>query len=95
MFDLEKAIANWRKQMLAAGIKMPAPLEELEIHLREEIEQQREHHENDDHGEPAAGPVPPVQRDRLRARIGAGHQNDVQLRTSSRPLLPCHDPRRC
>ena len=40
MFDLEKSIAEWRRQMLAAGIKTPVPLEELEIHLREEIEQQ-------------------------------------------------------
>ena len=40
MFDLEKAIADWRRQMLAAGIKTPVPLEELESHLREEIEQQ-------------------------------------------------------
>jgi uncharacterized membrane protein YidH (DUF202 family) len=40
MFDLEQAIANWRRQMLAAGIKTPVPLEELEIHLHEEIERQ-------------------------------------------------------
>ena len=40
MFDLEEAIAEWRRQMLAAGIKAPVPLEELEIHLREEIEGQ-------------------------------------------------------
>ena len=39
MFDLEQSIAEWRQQMLAAGIKTPA-LEELEIHLREEIERQ-------------------------------------------------------
>ena len=38
MFDLEQAIADWRSQMLAAGIKTPVPLEELEIHLRKEIE---------------------------------------------------------
>jgi uncharacterized membrane protein len=37
---LEQSISAWRKQMLAAGIKFPVPLEELEIHLREEIEQQ-------------------------------------------------------
>jgi amino acid transporter len=37
MFDLEKSIAEWREQMLAAGIKSPVPLEELETHLREEI----------------------------------------------------------
>jgi Sec-independent protein translocase protein (TatC) len=40
MFNLEQSIAAWRRQMLAAGIKTPAPLEELEIHLREEIERQ-------------------------------------------------------
>ena len=40
MFDLEQSIANWRQQMLAAGIKTSGPLEELEIHLREEIERQ-------------------------------------------------------
>jgi len=40
MFDLEQSIADWRKQMLAAGIKTPVPLEELEIHLHDEIERQ-------------------------------------------------------
>jgi hypothetical protein len=40
MFDLEQSIAGWRKQMLAAGIKTPVPLEELESHLREDIAQQ-------------------------------------------------------
>ena len=42
MSDFEQSIANWRQQMLAAGIKTPVPLEELEIHLREEIERQTE-----------------------------------------------------
>jgi hypothetical protein len=40
MFDLEKSIADWRRQMLAAGIQTPVPLDELEVHLREEIERQ-------------------------------------------------------
>jgi hypothetical protein len=40
MFDFEEKISEWRKQMLAGGIKTPAPLEELEIHLREDIEKQ-------------------------------------------------------
>jgi hypothetical protein len=40
MFYLEQAIADWRQQMLAAGIKTPVPLEELESHLCEEIERQ-------------------------------------------------------
>src|SRR5579862_2667570 len=35
--DLESLIADWRRQMLAAGIK-PEPMDELESHLREEIE---------------------------------------------------------
>lgn len=39
MFNLEQSIVEWRKRMLAAGIKTPVPLEELGIHLREEIEQ--------------------------------------------------------
>ena len=40
MFNLEQSIADWRQQMLAAGIRTPVPLEELEIHLRDEIERQ-------------------------------------------------------
>ncbi|HEV2434453.1 MAG TPA: permease prefix domain 1-containing protein [Verrucomicrobiae bacterium] len=40
MFDLEQTIADWRREMLAAGIKTPVPLEELETHLHEEIERQ-------------------------------------------------------
>jgi len=38
MFDLEQSIADWRRQMLAAGIKTPVPLDELESHLREDLE---------------------------------------------------------
>ncbi|HLX96874.1 MAG TPA: permease prefix domain 1-containing protein [Verrucomicrobiae bacterium] len=40
MFDLEPSIADWRQQMLAAGIQTPVPLEELESHLREDIARQ-------------------------------------------------------
>ncbi|HEY4416070.1 MAG TPA: hypothetical protein VGO57_10285 [Verrucomicrobiae bacterium] len=40
MFHLESAVAEWRNQMLAAGVQSPVPLEELEAHLREEVEQQ-------------------------------------------------------
>lgn len=38
MLNLDQTISEWRRQMLAAGIKAPVPLEELELHLREEIE---------------------------------------------------------
>src|ERR1035438_10183618 len=40
MFDIEKSFAEWRTQMLAAGIKTPVPLVELEIHLREDVEKE-------------------------------------------------------
>jgi cation transport ATPase len=40
MPDLEDKIVEWRRQMLAAGIKTPVPLDELESHLRDEVEQQ-------------------------------------------------------
>jgi hypothetical protein len=40
VFDLEQAILEWRRRMLDAGVKSPAPLEELESHLREDIERQ-------------------------------------------------------
>jgi hypothetical protein len=40
MFNLEEKIADWRNQMLSAGIKTPVPLEELESHLRDEIGRQ-------------------------------------------------------
>jgi len=40
MFNLDEEVLKWRRQMLAAGIKTPKVLDELESHLREEIEQQ-------------------------------------------------------
>ena len=40
MFNLNEEIAEWRRQMLAAGIKTPVPLNELESHLRDDVEQQ-------------------------------------------------------
>ena len=40
MFNLEKSIAGWRRQLLANGLRTPATLDELEIHLREDIEGQ-------------------------------------------------------
>jgi hypothetical protein len=41
MFDLEKAIAEWRKQMAAGGIKNSKTLNELESHLRDEVGRQK------------------------------------------------------
>jgi len=38
MFDLNEAIAEWRRQMRAAGIRTPMPLDELESHLRDDLD---------------------------------------------------------
>lgn len=38
--NLEEYISSWRQQMLASGVKTPVPLEELENHLRDDIERQ-------------------------------------------------------
>jgi len=38
MFNVEQSIADWRRQMLVGGIKSPVPLDELETHLREDLE---------------------------------------------------------
>jgi hypothetical protein len=40
MFNLDHAIKEWRRQMLDGGIKTPVPMDELESHLREDIERQ-------------------------------------------------------
>lgn len=39
-FNLEQAIAGWRRRMAAGGIRSLDVLEELESHLRDELEQQ-------------------------------------------------------
>lgn len=38
MFDLNQSITEWRRQMAAGGIKSPKVLDELESHLREDVE---------------------------------------------------------
>jgi len=38
MLDLEQAIAEWRQRMTAGGIRPPETLDELENHLREDVE---------------------------------------------------------
>ena len=41
MFNLDQAITEWRRQMIAGGMKFPEVLDEMESHLREDVEQQR------------------------------------------------------
>lgn len=38
MFNLDSAIADWRRKMVAGGLKASAALDELESHLREDVE---------------------------------------------------------
>lgn len=40
MFDLEQAIAEWRRQMQSGGLKDAEQLDELESHLREDVGRQ-------------------------------------------------------
>ncbi len=40
MFPLERAIADWRRRMTAGGIRSRAVLDELESHLREDMDRQ-------------------------------------------------------
>jgi len=40
MFNLDQAVVEWRRRMLATGIKTPVPLDELESHLRDDVKQQ-------------------------------------------------------
>src|SRR4029450_8585559 len=39
MFNLDHAIAEWRRQMTIAGIKSARVLDELESHLRDDVEE--------------------------------------------------------
>jgi hypothetical protein len=40
MFDLQQAIAEWRHQLARGGINSPGVLDELESHLRDDLQQQ-------------------------------------------------------
>ena len=40
MFDLDQAISEWRRQMAAGGVKESDDLNELESHLRDDVEQE-------------------------------------------------------
>ena len=40
MFDLDRSISEWRSEIAAAGITCPDTLDELESHMRDEVESQ-------------------------------------------------------
>jgi hypothetical protein len=54
MFDLDKAITVWRKQISTAGIRSKEVLDELENHLRDEIERQMQAGADEEHAYEAA-----------------------------------------
>jgi hypothetical protein len=62
MFDLEPSITEWRRQMLAAGLKTGRRLDELESHLREEISALK-----------SAGSSEAVAFEQAVARLGSPH----------------------
>ena len=62
MFDLEPSITEWRRQMLAAGLKTGRRLDELESHLREEISALK-----------SAGASEAVAFEQAVARLGSPH----------------------
>jgi hypothetical protein len=68
MFDLEQSIADWRQGMVAKGIGSPVPLEELESHLREDVERQIE-----------AGADEQEAFERAVARFGLGEQLKMEF----------------
>ena len=62
MFDPEPSITEWRRQMLAAGLKTGRRLDELESHLREEISALK-----------SAGASEAVAFEQAVARLGSPH----------------------
>jgi hypothetical protein len=54
MFNLEQAISEWRRHMLAAGVKDPDVVDELESHLREDVARQVQSGESAEHAFEAA-----------------------------------------
>jgi hypothetical protein len=68
MFDLEPSITEWRRQMLAAGLKTGRRLDELESHLREEISALK-----------SAGAAEDVAFERAVARLGSPHSVSTEF----------------
>jgi hypothetical protein len=75
MFDLEKTVSEWRRRMLAAGIRSPGPLEELEAHLREGFE----HQMRSGLGEPQAFEAATRQIGQARALRAEFKKNDTSI----------------
>jgi len=68
MFDLEPSITEWRRQMLAAGLKTGRRLDELESHLREDISALK-----------SAGASEAVAFEQAVARLGSPHSVSTEF----------------
>ena len=85
MFKLEQAIADWRRQMAAGGIESRELLDELESHLRDEIERQISSGANEQHAYQAAvasiGRASALKAEFAKAAKGDRRQRRIFLRT--------------
>ncbi|HWX18389.1 MAG TPA: Clp protease N-terminal domain-containing protein [Candidatus Binatia bacterium] len=85
MFNLDQAIAQWRQQMLSAGIKSPDVLDELETHLRDEIQRQIHLGADEQHAYQAAvagiGPAGVLKAEFAKVASGHSHRRRTFLRT--------------
>src|SRR3954463_13502669 len=48
MFNLEQSISEWRRQMQSVGVKNPNIVDELESHLREDLERRLQSGESEE-----------------------------------------------
>ncbi|HEX4265163.1 MAG TPA: hypothetical protein VH597_12555 [Verrucomicrobiae bacterium] len=77
MFNLEHEIAEWRQQMISVGIKNPAVLDELESHLREDMEHRILYGEAQDTFQKATQQI--GQLERLKAEFEKTETNERKL----------------
>jgi hypothetical protein len=85
MFDLESAIAEWRRLMVAGGIKSLEVLDELETHLRDEIQRQIHSGADERHAYQTAvagiGPASVLKAEFAKASSGHSRRRRTFLRT--------------
>jgi hypothetical protein len=79
MFDMEQRIADWRTQISAALASEPAAVEELESHLRDEIE-----------ALVRKGNTPQAATDLAIARLGAPEALAGEFAKNARPWWPVY-----
>jgi hypothetical protein len=71
-FDLQQAIADWRRQLARNGINSPDVLDELESHLRDDLQQQLH-----------SGLGPRQAFDAARQRLGQNHALKIEFKKAN------------